>query len=90
MLDKAEIEELGWTESTEGTFLFESASDFYINWVLKIVDEDLIRIYGMREVNEKLIPDYIKGYTGGIDSQMELYDIMVDLAIVPKEDDKLN
>ncbi len=86
MLSKGQIEELGWVQAIEGTFLFESSTEEYINWVLK-EEDDTVRIYGTRQVGDKLIPDYIRGYTGDIEDQMELYDIMQDFFIIPKENE---
>ncbi len=87
MLTKAQIEELGWAESSKGTYLFESVDEQYRCWVMQTL-EDKCYIYGMPS-DQPLVGEDVPGkikYDGDVDSQMELYDIMVSVGVLPKEE----
>jgi len=80
VLSDQQIEELGWAKSLadDGTFLFESSDDIHMYWSLRKVDDSVVIV--------RAVPDHVT-YKGDVDSQMELYDIMVDAGILPKEED---
>ena len=82
MLNAAQIEELGWVKSASNWFLFESANSEYKNWALRVLGDNDIQVLGVRYEE----PFYDTRYKDSIENQMELYDIMVDVGILPKED----
>ena len=87
MLTSRQIEELGWAETPSGTFLFESTNDKYRCWVMHNLGGKY-HIYGMPS-NQPEVGEDEPGepkYYDDIEDQMELYDIMVTVGILPKEE----
>jgi hypothetical protein len=70
---------------TPSRFMFESLDDEYRHWEMIINDRALPPQFSIYPIlrDGKKGPDR---YKGGISDGMELYDIMVDVGILPEED----
>ncbi len=81
MINKDQIEELGWAETATGDFMFESDYESIIYWLLE-KHRGEIRIASMSDTEHATTE-----YRGDVEDPMELYDIMVNLNIIPSDEE---